>query len=221
MKKLKSTLPNMLLSLGLVTTLAAALLCGMYLLTKQPIAEAHSRNQLEAIRRVSPEFDNNPVADSLSIVTPGGTHCTVYPAYLHGTLNGAAVSTYSMDGFGGQITIMAGFNADGTVKDYQVLSHAETPGLGSKMELWFRDPKGARSILGKSPGQVAFFVTKDKDAGGQIDGITAATISSRAFLGAMREAYEAFRTISTPHDSTPAPAPKGDATTGASTKHHK
>lgn len=221
MKKLKSTLPNMILSLGIVSIVAAGLLGGMYMITKEPIAKMEEKSRIDAIRRVAPEFDNNPVADAVEITTKGGTKCTVFPAYLKGKFNGAAVSTYSMEGFGGEVRIMAGFNADGTVKDYQVLSHAETPGLGSKMELWFRDPKDARSVLGKSPAEVSFYVVKDKEQGGEIDGITAATISSRAFLGALREAFEAFRSVQqTKEGNSDIPAAIGDGQTGASKKAH-
>ena len=87
----------------------------------------------------------------------------------------------------------AGFNADGSVRDYRVLKQAETPGLGSKMEMWFRDPAGARSVIGKNPETTPFYVTKDKEQHGAIDGITAATISSRAFLESMRDAYQAYK----------------------------
>lgn len=221
MKKMKSTLPNMILSLGIVSIVAAALLAGMYTITKDPIAKMEEQTRIEAIRRVAPEFDNNPVADSVSVTTPSGIRCTVYPAYLGGKFNGAAVSTYSMEGFGGEVRIMAGFNADGTVKDYQVLSHAETPGLGSKMQLWFRDPKGARSILGKSPADVSFFVVKDKEQNGQIDGITAATISSRAFLGAVREGFEAYRMVKEQKEGNAVEPAKGDGSSGASRKNNR
>ena len=110
-----------------------------------------------------------------------------------GRLNGAAVETSSNNGFAGEITVMAGFNADGSVRDYRVLKQAETPGLGSKMEMWFRDPAGARSVIGKNPETTPFYVTKDKEQHGAIDGITAATISSRAFLESMRNAYDAYK----------------------------
>lgn len=221
MKKLKSTLPNMVLSLGIVSIVAAALLAGMYTVTKEPIAQAEQRSRLDAIRRVAPDFDNDPVADAVEVTTPSGTTCTVYPAFLKGKFNGAAVSTYSMEGFGGEVTIMAGFNADGTVKDYQVLSHSETPGLGSKMQLWFRDPKDARSILAKSPAEVSFYVVKDTEQHGDIDGITAATISSRAFLGAVREGFEAYRMVADKQEGSGVKQAKGDASSGASKQNSK
>ena len=185
MKKLSSTLPHMVLSLGLVSIIAAGLLGGMYVLTKEPVAAQEKQARISAIKQVAPEFDNDPEADARVV-------CTVYPAFLDGRFNGAAVSTSSMDGFAGEIRVMAGFTASGEVKDYQVLSHAETPGLGSKMQLWFRDPKGARSVLGKSPATTSFYVVKDTEQKGEIDGITAATISSRAFLGALRDAFDAY-----------------------------
>ncbi len=191
-KKLSSTLPHMLLSLGLVSIIAAALLGGMYMITKEPIAAIEKQTRIEAIRRVAPPFDNDPEADASKFATASGDTCIVYPALLKGKFNGAAVSCRSMEGFAGEITIMCGFTATGEVKDYQVLSHAETPGLGSKMQLWFRDPQGARSVLGKNPAKTNFYVVKDKAQHGEIDGITAATISSRAFLGALRDAFQAY-----------------------------
>lgn len=193
MKKLKSTLPNMLLSLGVITIVAGAVLGWVYSLTKEPIAEAAAAQQVQAISDVCPEFDNNPEADSKTFEI-NGQKITVYPAYLNGILQGAAVKASSMNGFAGEIVVMCGFNADGSVHDYRVLQQAETPGLGSKMEMWFRDPSGARSVLGKNPASTSFYVSKD--AGGEIDGITAATISSRAFLEAMRSAYDAYITYS-------------------------
>lgn len=192
-KKLASTMPNMILSLGIVCVLAAALLGGMYLITKEPIAEIEKQTRLEAIRKVAPAFNNDPEADARKYALTAGDTCVVYPALMDGKFNGAAVACHTMEGFGGEIQIMVGFTAEGDVKDYQVLSHAETPGLGSKMQMWFRDPAGARSILGKSPATTNFYVVKDKAQHGQIDGITAATISSRAFLGAARKAFDAFK----------------------------
>lgn len=69
-----------------------------------------------------------------------------------------------------------------------MLSHAETPGLGSKAADWFK--KGGKGdITGMNPGQKALVVNKD---GGQIDAITASTITTRAFLKAVNNAYAAY-----------------------------
>lgn len=95
-----------------------------------------------------------------------------------------------MNGFSGEVRVMYGFAADGTITGYEVLSHAETPGLGAKMNEWFRSDIGNRSVIGHNPANTEMRVSKD--AGGAIDAITAATISSRAFLEALRESYKAF-----------------------------
>lgn len=189
MKKLADTLPNMIVSLGVVCILAGAVLGIMYKVTRKPIADQIQKTQLDAIRKVAPAFDNNPVAEARK-VEADGMQCTVFPAREGGVLKGAAVEVSTMEGFGGEITIMVGFDLEGAVTDYQVLRQAETPGLGSKMQEWFRNPQGARSIIGKSPETTKFRLTKE--AGGEIDAITGATITSRAFLGAVRGAYGAY-----------------------------
>lgn len=190
MKKIASTLPNMIISLGSITIIAGALLGWMYSITKEPIEKQAILQQQLAIAAVAPPFNNNPEEDKWE-TSVNGDKFTVYPAYENGVLTGAAVKGCSMNGFAGEIVVMCGFEADGTVKDYRVLQQSETPGLGTKMETWFRDPEGARSVIGKNPSTVSFHVSKDK--GGEIDGITAATISSRAFLETMRNAFEAYR----------------------------
>ena len=191
MKKLKSTLPNMILSLGLICVLAGTLLGGMYAVTKDPIQKQLKLQQQQAIRDVAPPFDNDPEADKWDVMEDG-VNFIVYPAYNNGQLAGAAVEGTSMNGFAGEIKVMCGFDLDGTVRDYRVIQQAETPGLGTKMETWFRDPQGARSVIGKNPETFSFYVSKDPH--GQIDGITAATISSRAFLEIMRNAFNAYKT---------------------------
>lgn len=190
MKKLESTLPNMILSLGLICVLSATLLGGMYMITKDPIDQQLKLQQQQAIREVAPPFDNDPEKDKME-VEENGQIFTVYPAISQGKLVGAAVEGSSMNGFAGQVTVMYGFDLDGTVRDYRVIQQAETPGLGTKMETWFRDPQGARSVIGKNPESFSFYVTKDP--GGEVDAITAATISSRAFLEILRNAFDAYK----------------------------
>lgn len=208
MKKLASTLPNMILSLVTITVASGALLGWVYSITKEPIAIQTAQQQQAAIVDVAPKFTNNPEVDKWE-KTIDGNPFTVYPAYDDGKLVGAAVKGESMNGFAGQIVVMCGFDADGMVRDYRVLQQAETPGLGTKMEDWFRDPTAARSVIGKNPETTNFHVTKDSD--GEIDGITAATISSRAFLETMRNAFEAYKDYQN-ND----PALNTDADTGAS-----
>lgn len=184
-KKLESNFINMVAVLFVITLVASAAVGYMQTLTAGPIAAAKQAKQTDAIRQVIPgEFDNDPNADVWKIQTPDGGELEFYPAKKNGEAVGTAVKTYTNKGFSGTVWLMVGFNPDGTIANYSVLEHKETPGLGSKMDLWFtKDGKG--NIIGKKPGTEGLKVSKD---GGDVDAITAATISSRAFLDAVNRA---------------------------------
>ena len=85
--------------------------------------------------------------------------------------------------------VLVGFDAEGKIYNYSLLSHAETPGLGSKAADWFKEGNKG-SIKGMNPGEQPLTVSKD---GGQVDAITASTITSRAFLNAVNAAYGAYK----------------------------
>ncbi|NOU59416.1 RnfABCDGE type electron transport complex subunit G [Marinifilum caeruleilacunae] len=190
--KKESTFINMVLVLFIVTLVASAALGGLYELTKEPIAAAKLAKKLKAIKEVVPAFDNNPSEEMYSVEMPSGDLLEFYPAKKGDELVGTAVKTYTANGFSGYIWIMVGFKPDGSINNYSVLEHKETPGLGTKMEPWFKttDPtKASCSIIGKNPGSNNLTVSKD---GGEVDAITAATISSRAFLEAVQTAYNEY-----------------------------
>lgn len=100
---------------------------------------------------------------------------------------GAAVESTTL-GFGGDLKVLVGFNSEGTILGYTILQHSETPGLGAKASTWFQ-AAGKGSIIGKSPAKEELKVKKD---GGDVDAITASTITSRAFLKAVNQAYSAY-----------------------------
>ncbi len=190
--KKESTFTNMVLVLFIITLVASAALGGLYELTKEPIAAAKLAKKLKAIKEVVPTFDNNPSDDVYKVGINEKDTLEFYPAKMDGKLVGTAVKTFTKKGFSGYVWLMVGFTPDGTINNYSVLEHKETPGLGSKMGAWFKqtDPAKAKaSILHKNPGASKFIVSKD---GGDIDAITAATISSRAFLDAVQTAYNEY-----------------------------
>lgn len=193
MAKTESTFLNMVLVLTIICIIVGTILGSVYKLTEAPIAKAEKAKQEKAIKDVAPDFDNDPIAEQYTHELYARTNenmiLTIFPAKKNGVLVGAAVESLTRKGFGGEISIMVGFNADGSIRNYQVLKHAETPGLGSKMQEWFRTDKNHQSILGLNPGKGEMKVSKD---GGNIDAITAATISSRAFIDAIQNAYRAF-----------------------------
>lgn len=186
MKKLQSSFKNMVLVLTGVTVIATALLAYVNELTKEPIAQANAKALSDAIGVVVPGFDNNP-AETPETVDVNGMQYTIYKATKGGEFIGAAVKSAS-NAFGGPLTVLVGFDKEGKIIDYSLLSHTETPGLGSKAADWFK--KGNKGeIIGMNPGQTPLTVNKD---GGQIDAITASTITSRAFLNAVNKAYQAY-----------------------------
>jgi electron transport complex, RnfABCDGE type, G subunit len=208
MKKLESSLKNMVLSLSLISIFIAGLLALIYGMTKEPIAMAEKQKQENAIKNVTPDFNNNPTEEKFEVEIAEGDVLTVFPAKKDGKLVGFAVESNTTKGFSGLIEVMVGFDVDGNLVDYTVLKHAETPGLGTKMQEWFRpqtekekslietifgfevkSKERNSSVINKNLAKDKLVVTND---GGDIDGITAATISSRAFIDAINRAYEAF-----------------------------
>lgn len=184
-KKLESNFINMVVVLFAVTLISSAAVGYVNSLTAGPIEAAKQAKQINAIRQVIPgEFDNDPNAEVWKKETPDGGELEFYPAKKNGEPVGTAVKTYTNNGFGGKVWLMVGFNPDGTISNYSVLEHKETPGLGSKMDAWFTK-NGKGNIIGKHPGTNGLKVKKD---GGDVDAITAATISSRAFLDAVNRA---------------------------------
>ncbi len=207
MAKLSSSFKNMLLALLFICLLAAGLLAKVNDMTKEPIADAKALKLEEAIKDVVPEFDNNPVNESYKVATDSGDSLLVYPAKKGDEIVGFAVNSYSDNGFSGNIQVMVGFDTQNNIVNYAVLSHAETPGLGSQMVDWFKPQVQEKSlvetvfgfemkkqetqssIIGKNPTTTQFKVTND---GGDIDAISASTITSRAFLEAVNKAYAAY-----------------------------
>lgn len=185
MAKLKSSLPNMLLSLTLIALVAAGLLAAVYTVTKDPIEAAKAEKQALAKLAVLPLDGTTEVTLSDAEEVEG---MSIFKAYVNDELIGAAVEAKEV-GFGGYFKMMVGFDKEGTITGYQVLEHQETPGLGAKMDEWFKTDKNRQSVLGLNPGKCNLTVSKD---GGDVDAITAATISSRAFLLAITKAYNAY-----------------------------
>lgn len=189
MAKRESTFKNMVITLFLVTAIAATALGFVYDLTKEAIEVARLKAQNEAIAKVLPAYDTLGVSFKVPAETEGDS-LEFFPAFKGNEQVGIAVKTFSKKGFSGLITIMAGIDKEGNFSGYEVLEHAETPGLGSKMVLWFKNPeKPNQNVIGKNPKTTKFIVSKD---GGDIDAITASTISSRAFLDALNRAYESY-----------------------------
>ena len=191
MKKLESSLTNMVLVLTLVAVIMGGILAYVNHLTEGPIAEQKEKALADGIKAVM-VCDDLKVAktDVVKQNDAKGKEMTftVYQIKdAQGNDLGAAVESTTM-GFGGDLKVLVGFDTKGTILGYTLLEHAETPGLGAKADQWFQDNmKG--DIVGENPAEP---LTVSKD-GGQVDAITASTITSRAFLLAINNAYKAYK----------------------------
>ena len=192
-KTIESTFWTMTITLLVVTVVSAGLLAYINKLTKGPIKEAELKGQRIALQQVLPAFDNDPIKQSDTIpsdIQGSAYDLVVFPAYKNGKLVGVAIKTFTLKGFAGRFDVMVGFLPDGTIYNSQVLEYSETPGLGSKI-----DPKKSdfsKQFRGKNP---ATFKLKVKKDGGDVQAITAATISSRAYCDALQRAYLAFKKL--------------------------
>lgn len=177
----------MVLTLFLVTLIASAALAAVYELTKEPIAAARLAKKMRAIEAVLPEFDNQPVEERYALPIPNSTDSLeFYPGKKGGELLGTAIRTKSSRGYSGDVWLMVGLKPDGAIQDVFVLEHRETPGLGSKMA----DEKFAGQFRGKHPAEFNLEVVKD---GGDVDAISGATISSRAYGEAVQLAFDMYQ----------------------------
>ena len=191
MKKLESTLTNMVLALTGVAVIMGGILAYVNHLTEGPINAQKAKALADGIKTVMC-VDNLTVnqTDTVQTKGPKGKDVTfiIYQTQdAQGKDLGAAVETIA-NGFGGELKLLVGFAPDGKILGYTLLEHAETPGLGAKADKWFQ--KGEKGdIIGKTPAEP---LTVSKD-GGQVDAITASTITSRAFLFAVNSAYNAYK----------------------------
>ena len=183
---MKSSLKNMVLVLGTITLISSACVGLVYMITEKPIASAKEQAVNDALAQVLPTYENIESETSES----DGLQIKTYTALNAGEVVGYAIESASKSGFGGTIRLMVGFDTKGTILNVNVLEQAETPGLGAKMTEE-GNPLLA-SIQGKEAPKVKLTVKKD---GGDVDALTAATISSRAYAEAVARAYSVFKVV--------------------------
>ena len=191
MKKLESSLTNMVLVLTGVAVIMGGILAYVNHLTEGPITQQKEKALADGIKTVM-VCDDLVVSktDTVRRNDAKGKEQTYIIYQIQDAQQqdlGAAVES-TTGGFGGNLKVLVGFDTEGKILGYTLLEHAETPGLGAKADKWFQ--KGEKGdIIGKNPKEP---LTVSKD-GGQVDAITASTITSRAFLLAVNTAYNAYK----------------------------
>ena len=182
---------RLIIVLTCICVVSAIALAKIYDLTKGPIAHQKRLEVLRAIKTVLPPYDNEPDRDTVEL--PMGIdkkgraiQRVFYRGRKDGRLVGVAFRVVSSEGYGGTIEVMVGLLPDGKIHGIEVLSHLETPGLGAKInEARFKDRFKNRNL-----SNTTWAVKKDA---GDIDGITGATISSRAVIKSVKEGLEFYR----------------------------
>lgn len=202
---MESTLKNMVAVLFGITLVASAGVGVVNMITVEPIAQSKQAATTAALTEVLPPFDET-TSEELTI---DEMPITVYTATKGGVVAGYAVQSMSKLGFSGAVRMMVGFDPDGRVVNINVLEQTETPGLGTKM------CDEGNPLLGSVKGQrledkqlVDGKLAVRKD-GGDVDALTAATISSRAYVDAVNRAWMAYKSVATG-------APATDVASGAS-----
>lgn len=185
---MKSSLINMVVVLFSITLIASLCVGLVNKITFEPIEKAKAENIQTALKNVLPEFE----ASESEAMTVDELPVIVHTAKAGDQVVGYAVETMTTKGFSGVFRLMVGFRASGEVYNINVLEHSETPGLGSKMG----DEGNSllTSFKDKNPANMKqpLAVTKD---GGDVQALTAATISSRAYVDAVVRAYNAVQQI--------------------------
>lgn len=186
MSKKESTFINMVVSLLVITIISGFLLGYVNDLTIKPKAKARLQKKVDALKIVLPEFDNNPIENIKKIKSEKSKDSIeIYTAYLNKNIVGMAITGSSEKGFNGLVKLMVGFKPNGNIQNIQILDQKETPGLGTKM----KGDNFLKQFRGKNPSSYKLKVKKD---GGDIDALTGATISSRAFAASVQLAYDEF-----------------------------
>lgn len=185
---MKSSLKNMVVVLFSITLIASLCVGLVNKITFEPIEKAKAENIQKALKNVLPEFD----ASEEKAMTVDELPVTVHTAKQGEQVVGYAVETMTTKGFSGVFRLMVGFRASGEVYNINVLEHSETPGLGSKM-----GDEGNSLLVSfkdKNPANMKQPLAVVKD-GGDVQALTAATISSRAYVDAVVRAYNAVQQI--------------------------
>ena len=186
----KSSFKNMTLCLLAICLVCSALLAGVYALTKAPIDAAQAAKNEAAIKEVLPTAAV-AVEEERTVEFEGQSYTYNLAYDEQGNTVGCAVNVAPV-GFGGPIAIKVGFDVNGVIWNTKVLSQAETPGLGAKCV----EPAFADQFKGFDPSAKKLAVKKD---GGDVDAITASTITSRAYSEGLALAVKVFNAIvSTP-----------------------
>ncbi|QFY42480.1 electron transport complex subunit RsxG [Candidatus Methylospira mobilis] len=188
----------------------ASLFLGLVDLSTYKSIETRQQEDVQAtLSQVLPEtlYDNKLLESVVSIPGSGPARpVQVYVARKNGQFSGAAFRYTATGGYSGVIGLMIGVSAKNEILGVRVINHAETPGLGDKIELqkssWILSFNG-RTLENTTRSQ--WGVRKD---GGDFDQFAGATITPRAVVRGVHSGLEFFEKYKPMLDAEPAPPPQ-------------
>jgi len=183
----RKTIPYQALLLGGFASLATILLVLGDLATHRAITQRQQEDLRASLSEVLPAqyYDNNLLDQPLQLTDSQGHPVTVYRGLLNGKVNAFAWEIRSDKGYSGEIRLLLGMHANGEILGVRVLNHAETPGLGDKIEVSKSD--WILQFSGLSLDNLPLEKWKVKKDGGQFDSFSGATITPRAVVGAIAD----------------------------------
>lgn len=164
------------LKLLIISAITALLLSCVNALTAPTIAANTEAEKKSAIAAIFSDADEIAPSD----ITAEDID-SIYIASENGSPIGYAASV-SPNGFGGAVELMVGISTDGSVAGIKLVSHSETPGLGSRVS--------EDSFLGQFSG-----LSGKISLGSDVDAITGSTISSKAVTSGVNSALAAYESI--------------------------
>jgi len=173
--------------LTLITAVSAGVLAFVSQQTEEPIARALREEKMRAVRNVLPPYDNELLEDRVFMESGSGDSLEIFIGKKGGQITGVAFPVVSSEGYSGDINFLVGVDEEGIIQGIEILRHAETPGLGAKIET--EQFRAQFEECGVDSPEV-WEVRKD---GGKFEQITGATISSRAVTRATLKGLEFFR----------------------------
>lgn len=200
----------MVIVLTAVAVISGGVLASVNNATEAPIKAQSEKALAEGIKNVMATNELQVIGEDTIKQDVNGKEQTFVVHNVNdaqGKYLGAAIESTTM-GFGGDLKVLVGISTDDKVLGYTVLQHAETPGLGAKADAWFKNEAAPQSNIVGRTMDTAKPLTVSKD-GGEINAITASTITSRAFLNAVNQAYAAYKQKSV------------DGNTGATSQNNK
>ena len=197
-RPLLQRIPKPVIALALIALVAGVALSGTYSVTKDAIDEQKLAANKAAYQAVCPDAESFTALEE-QVASLGGEvygsgfgRVTINEAVegfdRAGNSVGYAISATSAEGYDGNITLYVGVAPDGTLRSVSFTELHETPGKGMLCD----EPSFKDQFSGK---QVSAFKINTGSGDERVDGVSGATVSSRAVVNAVNAALDFYQNV--------------------------